>query len=145
SRWDTAFGRRPPPHLSRQLLFRTLAYRLQTDRWGELDSESRRLLDRSGSPEQAGKSAVDLSRRQVPAPEILPCARLGRGPSIDWCRRKRRRYAIAMKTIFGILLAASLTGPTVAQEAAPLDSGHPITCYGRLQKDDKMRLTISNT
>jgi hypothetical protein len=63
NRWHTAFGRRPPPHLSRHLLFRTLAYRLQTDRCGDLDGESRRLLDRSGSPEQAGKSAVELSRR----------------------------------------------------------------------------------
>ena len=48
SRWHVAFGRRPPPHLSRHLLFRTLAYRLQADRWGDLDGESRRLLDRSG-------------------------------------------------------------------------------------------------
>jgi Protein of unknown function (DUF2924) len=75
SRWRTAFGRRPPPHLSRHLLFRTLAYRLQTDRWGDLDSESRRLLDRSGSPEQAGKSAVDLSRRTS---EIRPGTILSR-------------------------------------------------------------------
>jgi DNA invertase Pin-like site-specific DNA recombinase len=63
NRWHTVFDRRPPPQLSRHLLFRTLAYRLQADRWGDLDSERRRLLDRSGSPEQAGRSAVELSRR----------------------------------------------------------------------------------
>ena len=63
SRWNIVFGHRPPPHLSRCLLFRTLAYRLQTDRWGDLDGESRRLLDRSGSPEKAGQRALDLSRR----------------------------------------------------------------------------------
>jgi hypothetical protein len=63
SRWHTVFGHRPPPHLSRHLLFRALAYRLQTDRWGDLDGESRRLLDRSGSPEKAGQRALDLSRR----------------------------------------------------------------------------------
>ena len=63
SRWHSAFGRPPPPYLSRHLLFRTLAYRLQTDRWGDLDGESRRLLDRSGSPERAGQRALDLSRR----------------------------------------------------------------------------------
>ena len=65
SRWHTAFSRPPPPHLSRYLLFRTLAYRLQADRWGDLDGESRRLLDRLGSPEQAGKSALELSRRSA--------------------------------------------------------------------------------
>ena len=62
-RWHAAFGRLPPSHLPRHLLFRTLAYRLQADRWGDLDGESRRLLDRPGSPEEAGKTAIELSRR----------------------------------------------------------------------------------
>ena len=62
SRWHTVFGRRAPPHLPRHLLFRILAYRLQADRLGDLDGESRRLLDRSGSPEEAGQNAVDFSR-----------------------------------------------------------------------------------
>ena len=75
SRWHTAFGRPPPPHLSRHLLFRTLAYRLQSDRWGELDTESRRLLDRSDSPEKAGQRALDLSRRTV---ELRPGTILSR-------------------------------------------------------------------
>jgi len=62
-RWQAAFGRPPPTHLSRHLLFRTLAYRMQVDRWGDLDGETRRLLDRSGSSEEAGKTAIELSRR----------------------------------------------------------------------------------
>ena len=40
------FGRRPHPHLPRHLLFRFLAYRLQADVLGDLDSENQRLLDR---------------------------------------------------------------------------------------------------
>jgi hypothetical protein len=39
------FRRVPPPTLSRNLLFRTLAYRLQADRFGDLDAECRRILD----------------------------------------------------------------------------------------------------
>ena len=62
SHWQAVFGRPAPPHLSRNLLFRSLAYRLQADRLGDLDGESQRLLDRSGSPEKAGRNAVDLSR-----------------------------------------------------------------------------------
>jgi len=61
-RWHTVFGRRPPAHLPRHLLFRILAYRLQADRWGDLDGESQRLLDASGSPEKAGQNAVTLAR-----------------------------------------------------------------------------------
>jgi Protein of unknown function (DUF2924) len=75
SRWQTVFGRPPPPHLPRHLLFRALAYRLQVDHWGDLDGESRRLLDRSGSPEKAGQRAVDLSRRTA---EIRPGTILSR-------------------------------------------------------------------
>jgi len=71
--WRSLFGRPPVPHLSRHLLFRILAYRLQADRWGDLDAESRRLLDRSESPEQAGRSA--LSRHNA---ALRPGTVLGR-------------------------------------------------------------------
>jgi hypothetical protein len=63
SRWHTAFGRRPHPHLPRHLLFRVLAYRLQADVLGDLDSEHQCLLDRSISPEDAGQRAVELAQR----------------------------------------------------------------------------------
>ena len=54
ARWHSVFRRRPPPQLPRHLLYRVLAYRLQAEHLGDLDSESQRLLDRSGSPEKAG-------------------------------------------------------------------------------------------
>ena len=57
ARWHTVFRRRAPPHLPRHLLFRILAYRLQADRLGELDADSRRLLDRIGSGASTG---IDL-------------------------------------------------------------------------------------
>jgi Protein of unknown function (DUF2924) len=63
SRWHTSFGRRPHPHLPRHLLFRVLAYRLQADVLGDLDSENQGLLDRSVSPEDAGQRAVELVQR----------------------------------------------------------------------------------
>ena len=59
ARLHNVFRRRPSPHLPRHLLF---AYRLQAERLDDLDVESRRLLDGTGPPEDAGKRAVDLNR-----------------------------------------------------------------------------------
>ena len=39
ARWQSIFRRRPPPHLPRHLLYRVLAYRLQAEHLGDLDSE----------------------------------------------------------------------------------------------------------
>src|SRR3981081_3504893 len=61
ARSHNVLPRRPSPHLLRHLLFRVLAYRLQAERLGDLDVESRRLLDGAGPPEDAGKRAVDLN------------------------------------------------------------------------------------
>src|SRR5215204_2075680 len=61
-RWHNSFGRRPPPHLPRHLMFRVLAYRLQADRLGDLDAENQRLLDGPGPAGDAGKRALDLNR-----------------------------------------------------------------------------------
>ena len=62
-RWETALGKKAPAHLPRHLLYRLLAYRLQADRFGDLDAESRRLLDQSASPEQASKRAAEANNR----------------------------------------------------------------------------------
>jgi hypothetical protein len=58
SRWHAAWARPAPLHLPRHLLFRILAYRAQADHWGDLDAESKRLLDHSESPERAAENAI---------------------------------------------------------------------------------------
>jgi DUF2924 family protein len=88
NRWHTVFRRRPPPHLSHRVLFRVLAYRVQADRFGDLDGESQRLLDLSASPEDSGQRAVDLSRRTV---DLRPGTVLGR----EWNRRMYRVTVLA--------------------------------------------------
>jgi Protein of unknown function (DUF2924) len=70
-RWHTVFRRRPPPHLPRHLLFRVLAYRFQADHLGDLDGESRGLLDRSDSPEKAGQRAVDRHTAELRPGTVL--------------------------------------------------------------------------
>jgi Protein of unknown function (DUF2924) len=83
NRWQAVFGRPAPTHLPRHLLFRVVAYRLQADRFGDLDRERRRLLDHSGSPEQAGQGAVGLIRRIA---DLRPGTVLGR----EWNGRMQR-------------------------------------------------------
>ena len=80
--------RGPSPHLPRHLLFRVLAYRLQAERLGDLDVKSRRLLDGAGSPEDAGKRAVDLNR---PTAELRPGTMLAR----EWNGRMHRVAVLA--------------------------------------------------
>lgn len=65
-RWQIVFGRQAPPHLPRHLLFRVLAYRLQSEQLGDLDADVVRLLDRSGSPEQIGQQAAKGHREVRP-------------------------------------------------------------------------------
>ena len=88
ARWHTVFGRRPSPHLPRHLLFRVLAYRLQADRFGDLDTESRRLLDGAGSPEDAGKRSVDPNRLTT---DVRPGTMLAR----EWNGRMQRVAVLA--------------------------------------------------
>jgi hypothetical protein len=88
ARWHKVLGRRPSPHLPRHLLFRVLAYRLQADHFGDLDTESRRLLDGAGSPEEAGKRAVDPGRLTV---EVRPGTTLAR----EWNGRMQRVTVLA--------------------------------------------------
>jgi hypothetical protein len=54
ARWRTVFRRAAADHLPRHLLFRVLAYRLQAERFGHLDKDTQRFLDRVASGAQAG-------------------------------------------------------------------------------------------
>ena len=61
-----------PPHLSRQLLFAIVAYRLQAEALGDLDAQTLRLLKKIGSA-RSGTEVIPLTdaydqRRQ----ELLP-------------------------------------------------------------------------
>jgi hypothetical protein len=62
ARWRTMFRRTAPDHLPRRLLFRVLAYRLQTERFGDLDRDTQRFLDRVASGAQAGGEIKPMDR-----------------------------------------------------------------------------------
>lgn len=62
SLWESRYGGKVAAHLPRHLLYRLLAYRLQAEYLGDLDPDSKRLLDRSDSPEEASRRAADAVR-----------------------------------------------------------------------------------
>ena len=88
ARWRTVFRRRPSPRLPRHLLFRVLAYRLQAQRFGDLDARCQQLLDGTGTPEDAGKRAVDQIR---PTTNVRPGTMLAR----EWNGRMQRVAVLA--------------------------------------------------
>jgi hypothetical protein len=88
AQWRTVFKRRAPASLPRHLLFRTLAFRLQADRFGGLDREAVNLLDQSASPEAAGQRAVGRQRQNA---DLRPGTILGR----EWKGRMQRVTVMA--------------------------------------------------
>ena len=88
ARWHTVFRRQASPHLPRHLLFRILAYQLQADHFGDLDTGTRRLLDHSESPVAAGKLAAELNQRRTDL-------RAGTMLIREWDRRPHRVMVLA--------------------------------------------------
>jgi len=48
ARWQSVLQRPAPDHLPRHLLFAIIAYRIQAERFADLDHETRQLLDHTG-------------------------------------------------------------------------------------------------
>jgi DUF2924 family protein len=73
TRWQNQFGRSAPEHLTRYLLFRILAYRIQADRLGDLDAGTLKVLEQAaGRESQPSKISSRLAaldqRRSAPPP-----------------------------------------------------------------------------
>ena len=69
-RWRELFGRAPPARISRPLLLRSLAYRMQEQVFGPLKPATRRLLDQVAEAQAAGKPIA------VRAPSFKPGTRI---------------------------------------------------------------------
>jgi hypothetical protein len=76
SRWQTVFQRSAPAHLTRYLLFAVIAYRIQVDRYGDLDHATRQILERTDSREarpamSARLASFDQKRTELTAGTVL--------------------------------------------------------------------------
>jgi hypothetical protein len=88
SRWQSVFHRPPPDHLPRHLLFAIIAYRIQTDRLGDLDHQTKQVLDRTDTGVRMSKHLVSFDQKRT---ELTPGTVLVR----DWDRRSQRVMVMA--------------------------------------------------
>jgi hypothetical protein len=91
ARWQSVFQRSAPAHLPRHLLFAILSYRIQADRLGDLDHETRQFLDQtaaaeSGSAITARLVSFDQKRTELAAGTVLVR---------EWDRREHRVMVMA--------------------------------------------------
>jgi hypothetical protein len=86
ARWRSVLQRPAPDHLPRHLLFAIIAYRIQTDRFGDLDHETRQLLARSNAKEPGAVMSARLVSFDQKRTELTPGTVLVR----EWDRQSQR-------------------------------------------------------
>jgi hypothetical protein len=91
SRWQGVFQRPPPEYIPRHLLFAIIAYRIQADRFGDLDHETRQVLDRTDSNEIGSAVSARLVSFDQKRTELTPGTVLVR----EWDRRSQRVMVMA--------------------------------------------------
>jgi DUF2924 family protein len=86
-RWLNAFAKPAPEHLTRYLLFRIIAYRLQADRLGDLDAETLKVLKQAAGQEgpasAVSKTLARLDQRRFAPPPGTVLVR-------EWDRKSHR-------------------------------------------------------
>jgi hypothetical protein len=86
ARWQSVMQRPAPGHLPRHLLFAIIAYRVQVDRFGDINHETRQLLDRTGAKESGTAMSARLVSLDQKRTELTPGTVLVR----EWDRRSQR-------------------------------------------------------
>jgi hypothetical protein len=91
ARWQSVFQRQAPAHLTRHLLFAVVAYRLQVDRFGDLDHATLQVLNRTVAKEDGPAMSARLARFDQKRTELSPGTVLVR----EWDRQSQRVMVMA--------------------------------------------------
>jgi len=70
-RWSNLYGSAAPPGMSRNILVRAIAYRIQERALGGLDPSTRRRLGRAAADLAAGRNPAPLSPKIKPGTRLL--------------------------------------------------------------------------
>jgi hypothetical protein len=91
ARWQSVFQRQAPTHLTRHLLFAVIAYRLQADRFGDLDHATKQVLDQAIANEAGPTMSSRLASFDQKRTELKPGTVLVR----EWDRQSQRVMVLA--------------------------------------------------
>jgi hypothetical protein len=91
ARWQSVFRRPAPAHLTRHLLFAVIAYRLQADRFGDLDHTTLQVLDRTVAKEAGPVMSARLASFDQKRIELA----LGTVLVREWDRQSQRVMVMA--------------------------------------------------
>ncbi len=91
SRWQSIFQRQAPAHLTRHLLFAVIGYRIQADRFGDIDHATRQVLDRTVAKEAEPAMSARLASFDQKRTELTPGTVLVR----KWDRQSQRVMVMA--------------------------------------------------
>jgi Protein of unknown function (DUF2924) len=91
ARWQSVFQRQAPAHLTRHLLFAVISYRLQADRFGDLDHATKQMLDRAIAKEAGPTMSSRLASFDQKRTELKPGTVLVR----EWDRQSQRVMVMA--------------------------------------------------
>ena len=91
ARWQSIFQRQAPTHLTRHLLFAVIAYRLQADRFGDLEHATKQVLDRTIAKEEGPTMSSRLASFDQKRTELMPGTVLVR----EWDRQSQRVMVMA--------------------------------------------------
>jgi Protein of unknown function (DUF2924) len=91
SRWQSVFRGPAPAHLTRHLLFAVIVYRLQADRFGDLDHATWQVLDRTVAKEARPAMSARLASFDQKRAELSPGTVLVR----EWDRQSQRVMVMA--------------------------------------------------
>jgi hypothetical protein len=91
SRWQSIFRRPSPTHLTWHLLFAVIAYRLQADRFGDLDHATLQFLEGTVAKEAGPAMSARLASFDQKRTKLTPGTVLVR----EWDRRSQRVMIMA--------------------------------------------------
>jgi hypothetical protein len=86
ARWRSVLQKPAPDHLPRHLLFAIIAYRIQVDRFGDLDHETKQILDCTDSNDTGAVMSARLVSFDQKRTELTPGTVLVR----EWDRQSQR-------------------------------------------------------